>query len=311
MTMSHHEPSGDDLMKLASPFSSRSAAGPASRPRDDELDLFGLTHPGRVRQENQDQFLLCTVHPQVVIHGTSLSETDGLALRGERLATIMLVADGVGGSAAGSRASRVATEAVTQYVANALRNYHTVGSESEHEFTEALRRAAIEAHDVVRAEAVAELGGRQMATTLSLGIAVWPWLYVLQVGDSRCYVYQDGVLRQVTKDQTVAQGLADEGVLKPEQVKSSPLKHVLASAIGASAAVPEVSRVNIAKRGSVILVCTDGLTKHVSDDEIAQRLSAMESSEQVCQQLLDLALERGGSDNITLVVGRARKVPPK
>jgi serine/threonine protein phosphatase PrpC len=311
MTMSHHEPSGDDLMKLASPFSSRSAAGPASRPRDDELDLFGVTHPGRVRHENQDQFLLCTVHPQVVIHGTSLSETDGLALRGERLATIMLVADGVGGSAAGSRASRVATEAVTQYVANALRNYHTVGSESEHEFTEALRRAAIEAHDVVRAEAVAELGGRQMATTLSLGIAVWPWLYVLQVGDSRCYVYQDGVLRQVTKDQTVAQGLADEGVLKPEQVKSSPLKHVLASAIGASAAVPEVSRVNIAKRGTVILVCTDGLTKHVSDDEIAQCFAAMESSEQVCQQLLDLALERGGSDNITLVVGRARKVPPK
>jgi len=298
-------------MRLAAPFSSRSAAGQGIRPRDDELDLFGLTHPGRVRHENQDQFLLCTVHPQVVIHGTSLSETDGLALRGERLATIMLVADGVGGSAAGSRASRVATEAVTQYVANALRNYHTVGSTSELEFTEALRRAAIEAHDVVRAEAVAELGGRQMATTLSLGIAVWPWLYVLQVGDSRCYVYQDGVLRQVTKDQTVAQGLADEGVLKPEQVKSSPLKHVLASAIGASAAVPEVSRVNIAERGTVILVCTDGLTKHVNDDEIAEYLGAMESSEQVCQQLLDLALQRGGSDNITLVVGRARKVPPK
>jgi len=251
------------------------------------------------------------VHPQVIIHGTSLSETDGLALRGQRLATIMLVADGVGGSAAGSRASRIATEAVTQYVANSLRNYHTVGSASEHEFTEALRRAAIEAHDVVRAEAVAELGGRQMATTLSLGIVVWPWMYVLQVGDSRCYVYQNGELRQVTKDQTVAQGLADEGVLKPEQVKSSPLKHVLASAIGASAAVPEVSRVNVAEPWPVILVCTDGLTKHVSDDEIAQCFAAMESSEQVCQQLLDLALERGGSDNITLVVGRARKVPPK
>jgi len=72
-----------------------------------------------------------------------------------------------------------------------------------------------------------------------------------------------------------------------------------------------VSRVDVTQRGSVILVCTDGLTKHVSDDEIAQRLGAMESSEQVCHQLLDLALERGGSDNITLVVGRARKVPPK
>ena len=295
-------------MKLAAPFSSHSAAGTDPRPRDDELDLYGLTHPGRVRSENQDHFLLCTVHPQVVIHGTSLPATDNLALRGERLATIMLVADGVGGSAAGSRASRIATEAVTQYVASALRCYHAAGSANETEFTDALRAAAIEAHDVVRAEAVAELGGRQMATTLSLGIVVWPWLYVLQVGDSRCYFYQDGVLRQVTRDQTVAQNLVDEGVLKKEQVKGSPLNHVLASAIGASEAMPEVSRVDVRQRGSVILVCTDGLTKHVSDDEIAERLGRMKSAEQVCAELLQLALERGGSDNITLVIGRARKV---
>ena len=295
-------------MKLAAQFSSRIVAGSDPRPRDDELDLYGLTHPGRVRPENQDHFLLCTVHPQVVIHGTSLPATDNLALRGQRLATIMLVADGVGGSAAGSRASRIATEAVTQYVASALRCYHTAGSANEHEFTDALRAAAIEAHDVVRAEAVAELGGRQMATTLSLGIVVWPWLYVLQVGDSRCYLYQNGVLRQVTRDQTVAQNLVDEGVLKKEQVKGSPLNHVLASAIGASEAMPEVSRVDVRERGSVILVCTDGLTKHVSDDEIAERLGRMESSEQVSTELLQLAIDRGGTDNITLVVGRARKV---
>ena len=292
-------------MRLAAPFSSRSTAGP-SRPRDDELDLFGLTHPGKVRKENQDHFLLCTVHPQVVIHGTSLPATDNLALRGQRLATIMLVADGVGGGAAGSRASLIATEAVTEYVATALRCYHTAGSTSENEFTDALRAAAIEAHDVVRAEAVAALGGRQMATTLSLGIVVWPWLYVLQVGDSRCYVY-DGTLRQVTRDQTVGQNLVDEGVLKKEQLKSSPLNHVLASAIGASEAMPEVTRFDVRERGTVILVCTDGLTKQVPDAEIAARLGKMESSEQVCRELLDLALERGGSDNITLVVGRARK----
>ena len=295
-------------MKLAAPFS-RTTVVSDTRPRDDELDLFGLTHPGRVRKENQDHFLLCTVHPQVVIHGTSLPETDGLALRGSRLATIMLVADGVGGGTAGSRASRIATEAVTQYVATALRCYHTAGSSNESEFTEALRAAAIEAHDSVRAEAVAKLGGRQMATTLSLGIIVWPWMYVLQVGDSRCYFYQDGVLRQVTRDQTVAQNLVDEGVLKKEDAKRSPLNHVLASAIGASEAMPEVSRVDVRKRGCVILFCTDGLTKHVSDADIARCVGAMESSEQVCQDLLQLALDRGGTDNITLVAGRARKGP--
>src|SRR5688572_15347192 len=204
-------------MKFAAPFSTRTNAPNEPRPRDDELDLFGLTHAGRVRKENQDHFLLCTVHPQVVIHGTSLPDPEHLALRGQRLATIMLVADGVGGSAAGSRASRLATEAVTRYVASTLRCYHTVGSSNENEFTEALRAAAIEAHDTVRANAMAELGGRQMATTLSLGIVVWPWLYVLQVGDSRCYFYQDGTLSQVTRDQTVAQGLVDQGVLPKDK----------------------------------------------------------------------------------------------
>jgi len=196
---------------------------------------------------------------------------------------------------------------VTRYVSSTLRCYHAAGSSSETEFTDALRAAAHDAHDVVRAEAVAEMGGRQMATTLSLGIIVWPWLYVLQVGDSRCYFYQGGTLRQVTRDQTVAQGLVDDGVLKKEQLKASPLKHVLASAIGASEALPEVTRVNVRQRGSVILVCSDGLTKHVSDDEIAEHLRTMESAEQVSRTLLELALERGGSDNITLVVGRARR----
>ena len=298
-------------MKFAAPFTTRASASNEPRPRDDELDLYGLTHPGRVRTENQDHFLLCTVHPQVVIHGTSLPQPDDLPLRGQRLATIMLVADGVGGSAAGSRASRLATEAVTRYVSSTLRCYHTVGTASEKEFMDALRSAANEAHDTVRAEAMTELAGRQMATTLSLGIVVWPWLYVLQVGDSRCYVYEDGALRQVTRDQTVAQNLVDQGVLPAEQAKASPLKHVLASAIGASEAQPEVTRVNVRVRGTVILVCTDGLTKHVSDEEIAAHLAKMDSAEQVSQDLLNLALERGGTDNITMVVGRARRLTPK
>jgi protein phosphatase len=275
------------------------------RPRDEELDLFGLTHPGKVRAENEDHFLLCTIHPEVVIHGTSLPDPDSLALRGQRLATIMLVADGVGGSVAGGKASRIATEAVTRYVASSLRCYHAAGSSGEGEFVEALRAAAIEAHEAVRGEARQMSEGREMATTLSLGIVVWPWLYVVQVGDSRCYFYQNGVLRQVTHDQTVAQELVDRGVMPRERAQASPLSHVLSSAIGASEALPEITRVDVRERGSVVLVCTDGLTKHVTDAEIAQHLGTMESAEQVCHALLDLALDRGGSDNITMVVGRA------
>jgi protein phosphatase len=297
-------------MTLASAVPTGSAPPTDPRPRDDELDLFGLTHKGLVRSENEDQFLLCTVHPQVVVRATSLPDSSDLAQRGQRLATIMLVADGVGGSAAGSRASHIATEAVTRYVASSLRCYHTVGMASDYEFEETLRAAAIEAHQTVRNEAATVANESGMATTLSLGIVVWPWMYVVQVGDSRCYLYGDGKLRQLTRDQTFAQELVDQGVFSRDDAKTSPLSNVLSSAIGASEALPEITRVEIRVRGCVILLCTDGLTKHVSDAEIAEYLSKMESAEQAARDLLQLALERGGTDNITLVVGRALKALP-
>jgi protein phosphatase len=278
---------------------------PAVRPRDDGLDLFGVTHTGRVRTSNQDQFLLCTVHPQVVVHGTSLADTSAITLRGERVATVMLVADGVGGSADGSEASRLATIAVTEYFASAMKCWHTAGSASEHEFTSALREAAIEAHRRVKEQSAAQFDGRNMATTLSVGIVVWPLLYVIQVGDSRLYHFQDGVLQQITRDQTLAQEMVDRGALAPERAQHSPLSHVLSSAIGADDAEPVISRVDVSKRGCITLVCSDGLTKHVSDDEIADECARMTNSEQLCRTLLDLALARGGSDNITIVCGRA------
>jgi protein phosphatase len=279
------------------------------RPRDDELDLFGVTHPGKVRKENQDQFLLCTVHPQVVIHGTSLPSPEQLPLRGTRLATVLLVADGVGSGGGGGEASRLAVESITRYVSSTLRCYHTAGSAAEAEFFDALKTAVLEAHDAVRAEAEAHPEVRRMATTLTLGIAVWPWLYVVQVGDSRFYYFEDGKLRQVTRDQTMAQELVERGALPAERVADSPFSHVLVSAIGGEEASPETTRVDLRRRGSVILLCSDGLTKHVSDQEIAGAIQAMQSSEQVCRSLLDLALERGGSDNITVLAARARNWP--
>ena len=296
-----------DVSRFGTPNATGAHAVPVARPRDDELDLHGLTHRGYVRTENQDQFLLCTVHPQVVIHGTSLPDAGSLALRGQRLATILIVADGVGGSAAGGKASRLATEAVTRYVVSTLRSYHAAGSSTEGELMEALRGAAIEAHSTVRDESRALTDGRNMATTLCLGVVIWPWLYVVQVGDSRCYFFENGHLQQVTRDQTLAQDLVDQGVLARDRAHTSPLSHVLSSAIGANEALPEISRVNVQTRGSVVLICTDGLTKHVSDAEIASHIGAMQSAEQLCLALLQLALDRGGSDNITIVAGRARR----
>lgn len=273
------------------------------RPTDTELDLFGLTHVGRVRKENQDHFMLCTVHPQVVVHGTSLPEPESLPLRGERIATYMLVADGVGSGAGGGEASRVALATITQYVASSMRFYHSAGAASDAEFYEALTKAALDAHAAVRKQQ--ELApDAKMATTLTLAVAVFPWMYVTQVGDSRCYLYLDGTLTQITRDQTIAQGLVDQGLMPADRASQSPFSHVLSSAIGGDEAMPVVSRVEI-PRGCVILLATDGLTKHVTDAEITEHIEKMESSEQLCRSLLEMALERGGSDNVTLIAGRA------
>ncbi len=276
-----------------------------NRPTDEELDMFGITHQGKVRPDNQDHFLICTVHPQAVIHGTSLPTIDTLPMRGTRLTTLLVVADGVGGAAAGSDAARLATESVMRYVATTLRCYHTAGARSDAEFLSALRAAAMDAHDAVRAEAMSRPDAKRMATTLTVSITVWPWMYFLQVGDSRGYIFQGGKLRQVTRDQTVAQQLIDDGAMKQEQLRNSPLKNVLARAIGADEATPEVTRIDITDRASTVLLCSDGLTKHVTHDEISAHLANMRSSEQVTRELLELALARGGTDNITLIVVRA------
>ena len=275
------------------------------RPSDEELDLFGITHQGKVRAENQDHFLIATVHPQLVIHGTSLPNPDSLPLRGTRLATVMVVADGVGGAVAGSEAARLATEAVTRYVSSTHRSYHSAGLETDETLLEALKAAALDAHSAVRADALKHPDLAGMATTLTLAIAIWPSAYVVQVGDSRGYFFAENELKQITRDQTVAQILVDQGIMPRERLDASPFKHILASAIGADEALPEVTRFDISERGSMILLCSDGLTKHVTDDEIAERVRAMKSSEQLAKDLLDLALSRGGSDNITIISARA------
>jgi serine/threonine protein phosphatase PrpC len=273
------------------------------KPRDEDLDLYGLTHQGLVRSENQDHFLIGTLHRELAVHGTSLPVAQ-LPLRGERFATFAVVADGVGGSAGGAAASRLAVETIAHYVQSTLRCFTVADPAHEPAFGEALRGAALEAHDAVRAlkRDGAELGP---ATTLTLAIGVWPRAYVVQVGDSRCYLYGGGTLRRLTRDQTVAQDFVDSGALSPEQAVRSPYQSVLVSAIGGRTAAPVVTAVN-QQRDAIFLLCSDGLTKHVADAELATCLGSLRSAEQACQDLLRLALERGGTDNITIIVGRAR-----
>ena len=110
-----------------------------------------------------------------------------------------------------------------------------------------------------------------------------------------------GKLVQLTRDQTFAQELVEQGVFTREDAKTSPLNNVLSSALGAPEALPEITRVEINQRGTVILLCTDGLTKHVTNAEIAEHLANLQTAEQTARDLLQLALDRGGTDNISMV----------
>ncbi len=276
-----------------------------SNPLHEDIDVYGMTHVGKVRKSNQDHFLLCSLHKQMEIHGTSLPNPEQLPLRGERLAFMAFVADGVGGHAAGEEASRIALEAVARYVTQSMQCYYTNDSHQEHQFLEELTDSVMVCHQQVTAEAESSPARHGMATTLTLAIVVWPWAYVVQVGDSRCYQLRDGELIQLTRDQTVAQELYDKGVLSTAEAMDSKWAHVLASAIGGPEATPVINRIAM-QRDDVLMLCSDGLTGYVPEEQIRRRLVEMESSQQVAEALIADALEGGGGDNITVVVGRSK-----
>jgi protein phosphatase len=221
----------------------------------------------------------------------------------ERLAFVAMVADGVGGGSKGGEASRIALEAVTEYVTHSMQSYYAAGPRDEREFTNALEEAALQCHAELVRRGQEDPEYRGMATTLTLFLGVWPRAYLLQVGDSRCYLLRGGELTQITRDQTMAQELVDLGVLTRTDASESRLAHALSSSLGGRQTTPVVTRFHM-DWSTVVLLCSDGLTKHVSDQRIRERLQSMTSAQQVCEDLLEDALEGGGTDNITIVVGR-------
>jgi PPM family protein phosphatase len=273
------------------------------KPRDDEIDVFALTHVGKVRKTNQDHFLLASLHKRIQLHQTSLSDQQRLPFGDERVAFIAMVADGVGGGEGGEKASATTLEIATRYLVGSTDCFYR-GDATEEEFIQALQDAALRSHTAVTERAKAEPATRSMATTLTLWMGVWPWYYILQVGDSRYYLYREGQLTQVSRDQTIAQDLVDQGLFSRAVGQKSRFANVLSSAIGGQQAEPVVTRLR-ADWHNVHLMCSDGLTKHVPDERIAERLGAMTSAKQVCEQLLQDALDGGGTDNITVVVGRS------
>jgi len=276
------------------------------RPTRDNIDVFGVTHVGKTRSENQDHFLIASLHKTMNLIQTSLPAEAVGELTSPSRGYVFLVADGVGGVPGGSDASRTAVGAIVDYVLRAMDLYVQLDPDVEPAFLAELQRSVEQSHEVVRKAGEADDDRFGMATTLTMVCIRWPRGYLVHVGDSRCYRLRDGALELLTKDQTMAQAMVDAGALSPDQAEASGLSHVLYSAIGATRADPLTLTTDV-RWDDVMLLCSDGITKHVTDAELQQALSRREPAETVARGLLELALSRGGSDNTTLVVGRLNR----
>jgi protein phosphatase len=274
------------------------------RPATSNVDVFGLTHGGHVRKTNADHFLIASLHRSLRVHQTSIVGDLG-PCETESRGFILVVADGVGSFHAAAEGSAHALESVAQHLLHATEICSSMAVHKVETAVDDLKAAVAHAHEALREMAERE-ATKPSATTLTMYAAFWPKAFVVQVGDSRMYRLRGTEFRRLTTDQTVAQMMVEAGAMSVDAAERSQLKHVLWSAVGSQEVAPEVTITDCDLRDRA-LICSDGLTKHVTDDEIREHLQRDLSSEETCRALLDLALERGGSDNVTVVMGRVRK----
>jgi protein phosphatase len=277
-----------------------------ARPMTSDVDVFGITHRGHVRTTNADHFLIASFHRSLRLHATSIGEIGPRET--ESRGFILVVADGVGGLDAAAEGSARALATVSQHLLHASEICSQMAIEHEGHAIEELKTAVGHAHQALLDEAQ-QTGAPPSATTLTMYAAFWPRAFVVNVGDSRMYRLRGDQFQRLTTDQTVAQMMVEAGAMTPESAERSRLKHVLWSAVGSSEIVPDVLVTDCDVRDRTLL-CSDGLTKHVTDDELRDYLARDLTSEAMCRALLDLALSRGGTDNITIVSGRVRRATP-
>jgi len=271
------------------------------------IDLGALTDIGKHRETNEDAYAVCRIGRTVERILSNLPESM-LAPRSEEGGVVMMVADGMGGMAAGEVASHAALARTFQLILNApkwaLRLDDPATRESEiAEMWERARGYLRRVHAEIRSWADQDPNLKGMGTTLTGAYSVGSDLFVLHLGDSRAYLLHDGKVRKITRDHTVAQSYVDMGILRESDEETHRLRHVLTRAIGGpdDTIDADIHALQVV-RGDRVLLCTDGLSNLVDEDEMAEVLSTGASSQDACRMLVDLALDYGGLDNITAVV---------
>jgi protein phosphatase len=274
----------------------RAAPDSASPDRELIFHVFGHTDVGRTREHNEDSFVI------VDLDADDASPPDSVRTRrvGPRGALFM-VADGLGGAAAGEIASELAVNTVYEELRE---RWVTAGGGSPDDFASAIKAAAETANGRIYSYAVEHPESRGLGTTATLAGLLGDTLYLAQVGDSRAYLVRDGVARQITRDQSLMQRLVDAGELTQDEADRSERRNIILQALGPEPSVKIDLTHQRLSRGDVLVLCTDGLSGLVRAEEIAEVITQIPDLAAACRELVDRANEQGGTDNITVIAAR-------
>lgn len=260
------------------------------------VHVFGRTDVGRTREHNEDSFIVAdlsannaTLQPEVRTH---VSGSKG---------SMFMVADGMGGAAAGEIASAMAVDVVLGEMRSAWLPDRATDGET---FARAIKRAAAAANQQINAYAASHPEYRGMGTTATIAGLLGDTLFVAQVGDSRAYLVRNGMAQQITKDQSLMQKLIEAGELTEEEAEHSERRNIILQALGPETSIKIDLTHQKLRRGDVLVLCSDGLSGQVTKDEIARIVSQQPDLVEVCEHLIEKANENGGPDNITVIAAR-------
>jgi len=268
--------------------------GRASKPT--RIRVFGKTDLGRVREHNEDRFLVADLSRRQASLLPNVREHEV----GEH-GSLLVVADGMGGAAAGEIASEMATDTI---YAHMLKEWRAEPAPTAQRFAYRLREAVEAANSHIHSYATAHPEMRGMGTTTTAVGVLGDHVFLTQVGDSRAYLIRDGIAYQLTKDQSLMQRLVEAGELTEEEAAQSERRNIILQALGPDPKVKVDLTHQELRQGDVLVLCSDGLTGPVKKEEIGAIAGRERDLQAACDRLIALANERGGPDNITVIIAR-------
>ncbi|HEY3399803.1 MAG TPA: protein phosphatase 2C domain-containing protein [Geothrix sp.] len=260
------------------------------------IDFAAITHPGKVRRNNEDAYLLSALDGEEPIINAPAS-----SLKVGEPGLLVAVADGMGGAAAGEVASREGLAAVALYLFGHWGRL-APGKHREADLIKALESAVGQASDAVLRYSDDDRTARGMGSTLTAAVIWNGCAYVAQIGDSRAYLLRQSALHQITEDQTLVNDLVAQGALTREQARTHPQRNMITQALGSPQPLRVVLSRILLRRGDRLLCCSDGLHGEVADGRIREILDQNLSPRRSLELLLEEAIHQGARDNVTGVM---------